>query len=297
MKKLLLLPFCILLFFASIFAQDNFTKIGIIIYSDASLNSGDEQTMENLIRNELNETAGFEIFEREKLSLIQKEREFQKGEDFTDAKIAEQGKAIGADYLFIGNMTNLTINGYQLRYDFALKVIDVENGTVKNSFAKSSSYNRKQTKTDVNTKKKTVTIVKTKEARFNLIVSPFYNIRKFIWKAFPPLIQIVEIVKSSKSKAKKVLVASDLKLPKSHDLIVFEIEEIDVDGEVLERQVDIGKLDIGKRRGDNFVICEVEEGGKEIFTKFNSNVTLHARRSDRARGLLNRYLEKVYEAQ
>ena len=62
----------------------------------------------------------------------------------------------------------------------------------------------------------------------------------------------------------------------------------------MEREVIVGKLDVEKYEGDNFIICEVEEGGKEILAKLNNNITLHARQDSKAKGL-NRLIERAYE--
>lgn len=259
--------------------DDNNTKIGVKVYSDASIGKQDVDHMYRLAEYYLNDMSGFAIIERANMRKIFKERELQKGEEYTDVQIAEQGKALGVDYIFQIEMSNYNCSRGSCSYNHAMKIVNVENGKLKNGNAHTISVRTQGVGSPKN----------------QLYQKTGYFLNKFLKKTFPPTMQIVEVLKSKGKKAKMVLVGSDMKVPKSYNLIVFELEEIEVDGEVLERHVDIGKVAFRKREGENFVECEVLDGAKMILEKFNSKTPLYVRKYSKKKGL-EKLLYKAYES-
>jgi hypothetical protein len=84
----------------------------------------DENTLE-IVREEISSiivnTAGYTVLERQLINKVLEENKFQQGSLVDDAQISEIGKRMGANYVFV---TNITLMGDGIYY-ISCKMIDV----------------------------------------------------------------------------------------------------------------------------------------------------------------------------
>ena len=141
---------------------------------DESFTKNEKDRMFLNAENLLMQTGGFEILEREKLSNIQIEREKQKDERYTDASIAEQGKALGTDYLFLINMSDYSFPKLSMRptatCQMDLKVVEVATGKIKNTLSQKIKYMDDKP-------------FSKQQGRINVVNHSAYWVNKFIWKS------------------------------------------------------------------------------------------------------------------
>lgn len=108
-----------------------------------------------------------------------------------------------------------------------------------------------------------------------------YFVQNFVKKAFPFEFQILEVLEmKGDKKAKNLLVYGGEKqgLRAGTYLRVFEVSEENVDGRILKREVQIGKLFVMKLdTGGNFSLCRITKGKKTILEKLNQNVRMVCR--------------------
>lgn len=190
----------------------------------------------------------FVVVERTKLNVIDKEKELQKSEDFIDGKVVQQGVSIGADYLITGH-SDFSKN------ILTLTLYDVSNGKVL--------------------------IKEDLDLRFDYKLSTLVK-QHVVYKYFPlPGIRLVRILQGS-SKAKEVLIAAGTKegITRKEKLEVKELVFEDIDGQSVEREVMIGVIKVSQVENENFSICIVEEGGKEITEKMADGSKLFCKRTN-----------------
>ena len=225
----------------------------------------------------------FTVVDRTKLGDIKNEQEVQKTEQFIDGKTSAQGKGLGAKYIVTGRLTGYStqevynskneFQGYTGKVIFDIKIVDVETGELMASgnFKGSSGAGLLDLFTTIMAEKSTDAAVSS------AIKSASSDVYFWIKKVFPVSIAIVEIQeKDDKKGARKILIAggSSVGLRKGDDLKVVEIKQVNVDGKVLNRNVEIGRLRIAKVEDDNFSSCNVRDGGLLILEKLTSNVKL-----------------------
>ena len=184
----------------------------------------------------------FVLIDRNQLSLVEREQELQKSEDFIDGYIVEQGKEIGADYILSGNFNLETFFLDLALYDVGEKTtVSKKNVPMKRSIR----WGLKGTRKVIN----------------EAVLSMMYDIA-------PPSIRIVRETKGSNSKVKEVLISGGDKvgLKSGKKLTAFiEVEE-EFEGEMLTRFQNVGVLNVIDTEGPNFSTCKVKDGGNEIKT-------------------------------
>lgn len=189
----------------------------------------------------------FSVVERGKMTMIEKERELQKSEDFIDGKVVQQGVGIGADYMITGfiNFELLVLR---------LSVYDVTDGRLigKEEFDLKYEYKLKS------------------------LVH-----QRFIQQYFPlPGIRLVKMLEGT-NKAESILIAAGSKsgLTRKEKLEIKELVYEEIEGESFEREVTLGIAKVYQIENENFTICKVEEGGKIISEKLASGVRLFLKRT------------------
>jgi hypothetical protein len=188
----------------------------------------------------------FNLVERSKINIIQKERELQKSMDFIDGYVTNQGKAVGADYLILGdfelNEMSFTISIYSVADE---KLVASEITMLK----KRLSTNFKSIRTPID------------EATDRLIN-----------KLAPNYMALLEVTNERKGSAKEVLIAGGTGrgLEKGDEVEFKIIEERTVEGEILTYYKTIGTGEIDKIEGKNFSLISIKKGGKKIATLIQS---------------------------
>lgn len=187
----------------------------------------------------------FIVVERDMLNIIEDERELQKAEEFIDGFTVEQGKAIGAQYLLLGDFT---LKGYIL--SLSLYSVSDQRVVEKETFPLVSSQ-----LADLFSSSEKVVQKGT---------------RRLIQKAFPFNLKVLRTLKGG-DKAKEVLVGGGKKvgLKKNDKLLVRETVLEEIDGEKLPRLITKAVLSVKEVEGDHFSRCKVVSGGSYISQKLS----------------------------
>lgn len=284
LKNIIIITFILISFNSN--SQTEKTSVGILPFSYVNSSSSYENviSIQEAVTNSFVKTKRFLIVDRSKMGALKNEKELQKGEDFMDGSVVEQGKSVGAQFLISGHVVsaqaeemraddgkgNVEIT-YKAKLIINLKVIDIETGQVTNSETiepKAGSSLLGMIGMGASTPQAAVS------KAMNSIQD---KIDAFVKNNFPVVFDVAEIQqKDSKGAATKILIAggSDFGLSKGTKLKIIEVVEMTVGGKKIKRKKEIGELKIVKVEDENFSICEVRSGGMEVSTKFDAKATL-----------------------
>ncbi len=100
------------------------------------------------------------------------------------------------------------------------------------------------------------------------------KIRPFVAHAFQGGMQVVDLLNAGKNRAHDILVASLQENRQGQELDVFIHEEYVIDGQTLQRPVNIGYVRVQKI-SFGLLECKVLDGQKDILEAFQAGQTLH----------------------
>ncbi len=256
----------IILLFASenlLAQQENIPVVGVLGFTANGIEAEQAQKVTSKIETAIYNSKRFELVTRRFLDAIEVEREKSKEAINLDRVAIEQGKAVGAQYIVKGEVNRFdrstrqkvkrsssTVSsqrGIPQMYTsttvgFTLEIVEVKTGIIKASDSYVGSMNGLET-----------------------------HIKRFIRKEFPYSFTVLEVLKKKgDKKAKAVLIDGGFKQGLYYSIIldVFEIIPEEVEGHVINREVEIGKMYV--RAVDfsgNFSKCTVQKGKKTIFKK------------------------------
>lgn len=189
----------------------------------------------------------FNLVERSKINIIKKERELQKSMDFIDGYVTNQGKAIGTDYLILG---------------------DFELGEMSFTISIYSVADEKLIASEI------IMLKKRLSTNFMSIRTPIDEATdRLINQLAPNYMTLLEVTNERKGKAKEVLIAGGTNRGlKKGDEVEFKImEERVVEGETLTYYKTIGTGKIDKVEDKNFSLVSIKKGGKELVTLIQSS--------------------------
>jgi curli biogenesis system outer membrane secretion channel CsgG len=267
-------------------SQTDKISVGILPFSYVSSSASYENviSIQESVTNSFVKTKRFAIVDRSKMDSLKKEKELQKGEDFMDGSVIEQGKSIGAQFLISGHVVsaqaeemraddgkgNVEIT-YKAKLVISLKVIDIESGQVTNSETiEPKAGSSIMGMIGMGASSPQAAIAKSMK-------SIQEKIDAFVKNNFPVVFAVVEIQeKDSKGAATKILIAggSDFGLTKGTKLKIIEVVEMNVAGKKIKRKKEVGEIKIVKVEDENFSICEVRSGGADVSTKFDAKAIL-----------------------
>lgn len=227
------------------------------------------------ITNAFVEAKRFNIVDRAKLNALKFEKELQKTEDFIDGKVVAQSASMGAEYLVSGHVISAEVEeipfsdgttGYKAKLSINLKVIEVATGQViTSSTIEPKAGNLLAAAAGVGPQ--------SPEAAFSKALKDIKkDIDEFLVENFPLTVSIAEISEEKGGEASVVLISVGSKygVEKKDEFKVVVISQMEVDGKQLTRKKDIGKIRVSAVEDENFSKCDVKDGGKDIFDKFNS---------------------------
>ena len=237
----------------------------------------------------------WQIVDRKAVESLQAEREKQKGDDYTDAAIlTEQGKAVGAQFLLIGEVFHLKQEAKPYEYtnretqriergikatstlDASFRLIETETGAIKGTI-QLKEKGRAAMSYHLHTPPRPDQIQKLKERSLqDLYKEHAKDFEKWIKEMLPLEMYVLELLEGKKS-AKKVLVGGYFSDKRRAYLKVYEHETLDVDGEQLAREALIGYIRVLQIEANGFVVCEVLEGNKDIMKRLTAGATLTCR--------------------
>jgi len=194
----------------------------------------------------------FIAIDRQNLTLINKEKELQKSEDFIDGYIVEQGKSEGVDL-------SLKAIYYEDKKVLNIKIYDIHEGTIKCSSDKILDSN--------------MFGVKKLEQQIH------YMLHEMMFDCFEIKFPIVRAIDQKGDKIKEALVA----MGKKHKVIVedylelFIFKEEEIDGEKLSRKVIVGEGIVKEIQDENFSTISIKKGNKEIAELMSGNQKVYSR--------------------
>ncbi len=276
----------LLTFISNVFAQTEKVSVGILPFSYVS-SSADYQnviSIQEAVINSFVKTKRFAIVDRSKMDALKSEKELQKGEDFMDGSVVEQGKSLGAKFLISGHVVsaqaqemraddgkgNVEIT-YKAKLVISLKVIDIETGQVVNSETiEPKAGSSLMGMIGMGASSPQVAIEKAMK-------SIQEKIDAFVSNNFPVVFSVVEIQeKDSKGAATTILISggSAFGLKKGTKLKLVEIVEVKVGNTTKQRKKEIGEVKITKVEDEEFSICEVRSGGADLSPKFDAKANI-----------------------
>ena len=204
---------------------------------------------------------------------IQQARVVQKGENMMDKVTIDQYKMAGADVLVAAEVSEMLKKGDNaIKGYYIIKLYDVETGNLMAT----KKYN---------VERNNVTISKMETAKVNIFKYLNLSAKPLMDELMPPLVQIIDIDKEKKGKAKTVIIAGDIPDSAYGNYIVYLEKKYVVDGEAIARLVEVGEVSLRQSEGEGVYLGKVKSGGKEIFTHMGKNEQLVCRKKD---GFLNR---------
>ncbi len=243
------------------------------------------EMLENAFSQAAKNQGRFAVLERADIEKILATREEQKSESYLDAVVAEQGRAIGADYLVIGEIAEGgALDGAvpamgnapasrRLGYRLILNVRVVSTATAEVLFSHQQKIEQLKEYSATSTEYKLPTWTTPPELIDYLMGNCRNYAHSIYLETFPPVVQILEVEASGK-KARKVTIGTSAKLHNRQIIEVFQEEFVEVDGESISRKVKIGELDMMEMQGEKLARCYVKDGSKEILAFFNEGKKL-----------------------
>ncbi len=194
----------------------------------------------------------FSVVDRKSTQKIEQELERQKSEQFIDGKVVEQGVAVGAEYIVVGN------------YDFTTWLLELKLVSVSNQMAVEKEVRKVDMTAPVNYYKKQIKDIVNKLA--NKIV--------MVEKAV-----VVRVLESKKGDAQLILIAggSSKGFKEGQLLEIFAVEMEQVGEESFERFAPIGEAKIDKVENANFSQAKVKKGGSDILRLLDEKKTIYCR--------------------
>jgi hypothetical protein len=99
---------------------------------------------------------------------------------------------------------------------------------------------------------------------------------EFLKSTFPQIVELVKIENEKKGAADIVLIAagSGQGIEKKDEVKVYEIERLEVGGEIKEREIQIATMVVQNVESRDFSTCKVKSGGGKLKQRMNSGVPL-----------------------
>ncbi len=266
-KRLLFIAFGIMMFGSGMMAQD-VIRLGIT-KTDVSQFALKTSLWESLLMVDLTQPnalttisdklvsaytndPGFKVIDYRSYDLVADERERQKGEEFIDGYIVEQGKSEGVNFIlspiFVASDNEITV-----------RVINVIDGTLVCSAA--------------------TPIIKGKTG---VEYTRYYSallIQQLNSRCFNVQYPVVRMLKEKPGDAKEILVAFGHALQaREKQILGIFINQVEiVNGAEVERQLQIGEGIIEVVEDDNFSIVAVKKGGDKIYQALTDGVSVFVR--------------------
>lgn len=217
------------------------------------------------------------VVERTTLDRIVKEQDFQMSDLAQANEGARLGQMLGAEFIVTGQLQQVSITPIYEQYGQQLEQPLYE-GTVEMSLRLINVASGEVT-ANKNVKGYTGFLYQNtpSEAAYFALKSGEEAVVEWLRRAFPAEGSIFEIRKEKKGEAQEVVITcgKDMGVRKDDVFNVYYETEVDVDGRMLKRSTDVGKLTVIKLEQDGvFSRCEVEKGGKKISEKMAAGVKL-----------------------
>lgn len=227
----------------------------------------------------------FTVIERTALDKIIKEQDAQMSDLFDPTKAVNFGAVLGAQYIAQGQLQQVTAHpkndpkgkfmGYSGTVEFQVRIIDVATGEitatkdVKGSTEAGNVFG--------------VSLVDLVEsspskAAYKALNEAEDAIGKWLKTAFPVTGDLFEVLKTKKKEGAttvSITCGKDLGVKKGDFFRVYEEKDVEINGKIVKKTTDVGKLVVKKTEEDGvFSTCDVEKGGKSIDEKVKAGIKL-----------------------
>lgn len=219
------------------------------------------------------------VVERTVLDNILKEQDFQLTDFTQTSESIRLGELLGAEYILQGQLQQVTVTELDNRdvwgnpknepafsgtVELNLRLVNVSTGeiTASKDFRGETGFWYQPTPS---------------EAAYWALNRAEEITTEWLRAAFPVEGIVLEVRKEKKGEAKEVVITcgKSLGVRKGDKFRVFTEQLIEIDGRMVPRSEDIGKLEVKKTEQDgNFSRCEVEQGGKTIVKLLAEGVKL-----------------------
>ena len=221
--------------------------------------------------------------------------EAEKEENKLLLDISEQGRAIGAEYLVLGQLNTVgPVNSEVIKREnretgitypirqvscplrFTLRVLKTETGEIlKSQVFELSGISEFGTGSPEFYAPLPALNIRAKERAF---YSAHRRMETFAREVFPGEIRVKYLLRASDKKAKRILVTGNKPIGWREYLEVYQIEHIDVDGELLEYEVSLGLATVKDHTpGLSIAECKINTGKKEILKAIKSGEPVYLR--------------------
>lgn len=282
MRLTILILFFTIPFFIKAQTSDKKTiAVAPFTYSGSAVYAKYANNLSEVVNTAVFKTKRFKVVDRKNFAEIRQEVELQKSEDFIEGLVVAQGKKVGAEYILTGHLASIDTQkildddtqkmiGYDGVVQFSIKIIEVETGKLIGT----ETFNIKtNNEFDIEGPPTTRTLAMDQVIPFTASF-----IIRFIDKYFPVSVKVFEIKEEKKGVARTIIIAggSDLGIDKRDKLKIVEIQEVEIDGKMIQRNKNIAWVRVVNVEDANFSECKVTEGGEEIVKKLKAGVQLRA---------------------
>lgn len=300
---------CVLLFL--IFATENVTAqldksdIGVMpfTYSDKRYAKNSKE-LHGIVVDVLSRKRYMHLLDRTKTAQIKKELNLQKGMDYLNGKTVAQGKAVGADIILVGDLTNMEVikvkagvgkmappgrggkeskldkddkaSSHKLMITFSLQAFNVETGELlDNKRFQISAMDANHM--DLGGFYET----ESTNPESSVIAHASGTIEKEVeaWldEVAPAPLKIVTIDEEDKKgypSLISIIGGEDAGLSVGDRLVLYELTKVEIGDKILTRKEDIAVLKVKELQGD-FTQCKVVSGEEDVKEKWkNENLKL-----------------------
>lgn len=217
------------------------------------------------------------VVERSALDQVFKEQEFQLTDVASPAEGARLGGLLGASFIVQGQLQQASVvrsysmwdtakasPGYTATVELNLRLVNVSTGeiTASKDFSATNGFLLQNTPS---------------EAAYWALNDGEKDIVKWLRLAFPVAGFVFEIAKAKKGAAQEVVITcgKNLGVRKGDVFRVYSEQSVEIEGKIVTRSSDVGKLEVKKVEEDGvFSRCSVEKGGGDIVEQFAAGVKL-----------------------
>lgn len=285
-KKLLSILFIAL---STLCYSQNDKKIIIAVYdfgydpSSAIVMSELTPSVKQYVISAFQNSGRFQVLDRTSSDKISQEIKLQRSREYISNSMVTEGRKLGAKYVLTGEIDQLTVSKknhgdvdtYSANVSFLIKIIDIE----KNSILASEQIRSKTGGLVGMVRGRTSSPI---DAVNGALQNQVNKIQKFIDKNFGKTIvqgQIVEIMDSNNGSASKVLISveSSSVLKNKSKFIVYIPTETKVGNKTKVRERQLGEIQVELVEDQEFSICKVKKGGKEIMNEIEKGNTVYVK--------------------
>jgi len=214
----------------------------------------------------------FSVLDRLSLGIVLTEQEVQAQITSINAKVVDQGKISGAQYIIGGKLRRVEYQKFlgsdliRVGIEFSLDIIDTETSqTLETETFKVSLLNPKNPGGITNL-----------EAFNSALKLREKNVRSFLNQFIPKSIKIIAIEEEKKGAAKRILIntGKGTGAEKNTKISIYELSTLTVEDKQIQREQWIADVKIDAIEGDELSTAIVLKGGKTLLKKFNTQAKL-----------------------